>query len=96
VWDILDAVKDVADRRGLTMAQVALAWTADQAGVVSPILGNRTGEQLAEALTMADTHLDDDDLAHLTEVSAPDLPQYPYGPMGQSQRSRPINGGRAS
>jgi len=75
---------------------VALAWVADQAGVVAPILGNRTGEQLAEALAIADTHLDEDDLALLTEVSAPELPQYPYGPMGQSQRSRPIAGGRAS
>jgi aryl-alcohol dehydrogenase-like predicted oxidoreductase len=96
VWEILDAVKDVAERSGLTMAQVALAWVADQAGVVAPIVGNRTGEQLAGALAIADTHLAADDLALLTEVSAPDLPEYPYGPMGQSQRSRPISGGRAS
>ncbi len=96
VWEILDAVKDVAGRTGLTMAQVALTWVADQAGVVAPILGNRTGKQLADALAIADTHLDDDDLAALTEVSAPDLPEYPYGPMGQNQRSRPIAGGRAS
>jgi aryl-alcohol dehydrogenase-like predicted oxidoreductase len=95
VWDIIDAVKDVASRTGLTMAQVALAWVADRPGVTAPIVGNRTVEQLAEALAMADTHLDDEDLATLTEVSAPDVPQYPYGPMGQSQRSRPISGGRA-
>jgi aryl-alcohol dehydrogenase-like predicted oxidoreductase len=95
VWDIIDAVKDVASRTGLTMAQVALAWVADRPGVTAPILGNRTSEQLAEALAIADTHLDDEDLATLTEVSAPDVPQYPYGPMGQSQRSRPISGGRA-
>jgi aryl-alcohol dehydrogenase-like predicted oxidoreductase len=95
VWDILDAVKEVADRTGLTMAQVALTWVADRPGVTAPILGNRTTEQLADALAIADTHLDDDDLAKLTEVSAPDVPQYPYGPMGQGQRSRPIAGGRA-
>ncbi len=96
VWEIIDAVKDVADRTGLTMAQVALAWVADQPGVTAPILGNRTGEQLAEALAMADTHLDESDLAALTAVSAPDVPQYPYGEMGRAQRSRPIAGGRAS
>jgi aryl-alcohol dehydrogenase-like predicted oxidoreductase len=95
VWDIIDAVKDVAGRTGLTMAQVALAWVADQPGVTAPILGNRTSEQLAEALAMADVHLDDEDLDALSEVSAPDVPQYPYGPMGRSQRSRPISGGRA-
>lgn len=96
VWEIIDAVTEVADRTGLTMAQVALAWVADQPGVTAPILGNRTGEQLAEALAMADTHLDDSDLAALTAVSAPNVPQYPYGEMGQAQRSRPIAGGRAS
>jgi aryl-alcohol dehydrogenase-like predicted oxidoreductase len=96
VWEIIDVVKDVAGRTGLTMAQVALAWVADQPGVTAPILGNRTGEQLAEALEMADKHLDEDDLLRLTDVSAPDLPEYPYGPMGQNQRSRPITGGRAS
>ena len=95
VWDIIDAVKDVAGRTDLTMAQVALAWVADQPGVTAPILGNRTSEQLAEALAMADVHLDDDDLDALSEVSAPNVPQYPYGPMGRSQRSRPISGGRA-
>jgi aryl-alcohol dehydrogenase-like predicted oxidoreductase len=96
VWEIIDVVRDVAGSTGLTMAQVALAWTADQAGVVAPILGNRTGEQLSEALAMADTHLDEADLVALTKVSAPQLPEYPYGPMGQNQRSRPIAGGRAS
>ena len=95
VWDIIDAVKEVAGRTGLTMAQVALAWVADQPGVTAPILGNRTTEQLAEALAMADTHLSDEDHDALSEVSAPDVPQYPYGPMGSSQRSRPISGGRA-
>ena len=96
VWDIIDAVKEVAGRTGLTMAQVALAWVADRPGVTAPILGNRTTEQLAEALAIADVHLDEDALVALTDVSAPDVPQYPYGPMGQSQRSRPISGGRAS
>lgn len=95
VWRILDAVKDVADRTGLSMAQVSLAWVVDQPGVVAPILGNRTSEQLAEALAITETHLDDSDLELLTQVSAPKLPEYPYGAMGQNQRSRPIAGGRA-
>lgn len=95
VWRILDAVTDVSQRTGLSMAQVSLAWVVDQPGVVAPILGNRTGEQLAEALAITDTHLDDADLELLTQVSAPVLPEYPYGVMGQNQRSRPIAGGRA-
>lgn len=95
VWAILDEVAAVSRRTGLSMAQVSLAWVGDQPGVVAPILGNRTGEQLAEALDIADTHLDDADLARLTEVSAPVIPHYPYGQMGRNQRSRPIAGSRA-
>lgn len=95
VWRILDAVQDVARRTGLTMAQVSLAWVADRPGVVAPILGNRTSDQLAEALEIAEVHLDDADLELLTTTSAPVLPEYPYGPMGAGQRSRPIAGGRA-
>ena len=94
VWRILDAVKSVADEAGLTMAQVALAWTADRPAVTAPILGNRTTEQLAEALKMADVHLDDDQAERLDQVSAPELPDYPYGTRGVQQRSRKITGGR--
>ncbi len=94
VWRILDEVKAVADEAGLTMAQVALTWTADRPAVTAPILGNRTTEQLAEALKIADVHLDDAHAERLDEVSAPELPDYPYGTRGEQQRSRKITGGR--
>lgn len=93
-WAVLDAVAEVADGSGLTMAQVALAWLADRPQVVAPILGNRTMEQLAGSLAIADVHLDADATAKLDEVSAPVLPDYPYGPDGVAQRSRKIEGGR--
>ncbi|HPZ50751.1 MAG TPA: aldo/keto reductase [Propionibacteriaceae bacterium] len=96
VWEVLDAVEKVAQETGLTMAQVALAWVADRAMVIAPILGNRTMEQLTEALAMADVHLDAAHTTLLDDVSAPPLPEYPYGPRGVQQRSRPITGGRAS
>ena len=94
VWRILDEVKTVADEAGLTMAQVALTWTADRPAVTAPILGNRTTGQLAEALKIADVHLDDAQAERLDQVSAPDLPDYPYGRRGIEQRSRKISGGR--
>jgi aryl-alcohol dehydrogenase-like predicted oxidoreductase len=93
-WAVLDAVAEVADGSGLTMAQVALAWLADRPGVVAPILGNRTLEQLTGSLAIADVHLDADATARLDAVSAPVVPDYPYGPMGETQRSRKVEGGR--
>ncbi|MGV8907597.1 MAG: aldo/keto reductase, partial [Propionicimonas sp.] len=87
-WAVLDVVAEVADASGLSMAQVALAWLADRPQVTAPILGNRTSEQLSGSLAIADVHLDPALTARLDEVSAPVLPDYPYGEMGLDQRSR--------
>ncbi|HWG95248.1 MAG TPA: aldo/keto reductase, partial [Mycobacteriales bacterium] len=47
-WDVVDAVRAVAEARGATMPQVALAWLHDRPGVTSVILGARTVEQLED------------------------------------------------
>lgn len=87
-WTILEAVRELAAETGLTMAQLSLAWLADRPRVTAPITGARTAEQLLGALAIADTHLDAEVIARLDEVSAPVLPDYPYGRMGRDQRSR--------
>jgi aryl-alcohol dehydrogenase-like predicted oxidoreductase len=89
-WAILEVVADVADASGLSMAQVSLAWLADRPLVTAPILGNRTLEQLSGSLAIADTHLDPALAARLDEVSAPVMPDYPYGELGLDQRSRTL------
>jgi len=89
-WRILDVVAEVADASGLTMAQVSLAWLADRPLVTAPILGNRTLEQLSGSLAIADTHLDPALTARLDEVSAPVMPDYPYGELGLDQRNRTL------
>jgi len=89
-WAILDVVADVAAASGLSMAQVSLAWLADRPLVTAPILGNRTLEQLSGSLAIADTHLDPALTARLDEVSAPVLPDYPYGELGLGQRNRTL------
>ena len=90
-WRILDVVAEVADASGLTMAQVSLVWLADRPLVTAPILGNRTLEQLAGSLEIADTHLDPALTARLDEVSAPVMPDYPYGELGLDQRNRTLS-----
>lgn len=93
-WTVLDVVAEVADEAGLTMAQVALAWLADRPQVAAPILGNRTTEQLAASLKVGELHLDPEHTARLDAVSAPVLPDYPYGELGVQQRHRKLTGGR--
>jgi aryl-alcohol dehydrogenase-like predicted oxidoreductase len=93
-WDVVDAVREVADGRGASMAQVALAWLVDRPAVSSVILGARTLEQLEDNLGAADLHLGQEETARLDAVSDPGAADYPYGGPGIEQRSRNIAGGR--
>jgi aryl-alcohol dehydrogenase-like predicted oxidoreductase len=89
-WRVIDAVREVAEGRGVPMSQVALAWVADRPAVTSVILGARTLEQLDDNLGAADLHLSDKETALLTEASAPIVADYPYGAPGVDQRSRTL------
>jgi len=89
-WAVVDAVRGVADRRGVTMAQVALSWLMDRPAVSSVILGARTLDQLQGSLSAAGLHLDAEETAALDEASDPQPADYPYGGPGHDQRSRVI------
>lgn len=93
-WAVIDAVQAVAAARGATPAAVALAWVAGRPAVTSVILGARTTDQLAANLKADGLKLTPEETARLTEVSAPQQPDYPYGPLGVAQRNRKMEGGR--
>jgi aryl-alcohol dehydrogenase-like predicted oxidoreductase len=89
-WDVIEAVQTVAEGRGVSMAQVALAWLNDRPQVTSVILGARTIEQLRDNLGSAGLHLDAAETARLDEASDPQPADYPYGGPGVDQRARLI------
>ncbi len=91
-WDVIDALRNVADGRGISMAQAALAWLVDRPAVTSVILGARTTEQLDDNLGAAMLHLSEDETALLDTASDPGAADYPYGVPGTNQRSRSIKG----
>ncbi|MBM9468005.1 aldo/keto reductase [Nakamurella leprariae] len=93
-WDVIDAVQRIAKARGVSMAQVALAWLVDRPAVTSVILGARSVEQLRDNLGAADLHLDADETAALSTLSDPGAADYPYGGPGVEQRSRAVAGRR--
>jgi aryl-alcohol dehydrogenase-like predicted oxidoreductase len=93
-WDVVDAVRGVAEARGCSMAEVAIAWVVDRPGVTSVILGARTTEQLTGNLAAAGLHLTPEETATLDAASDPGAADYPYGGPGITQRSRPVAGGR--
>jgi aryl-alcohol dehydrogenase (NADP+) len=89
-WDVIDAAQQIAEARGVSMAEVALAWVTDRPGVTSTILGARTLEQLDTNLRAADLHLSAEETATLDAASDPRPPDYPYGSLGIDQRNRTI------
>ena len=93
-WDVIDAVQAIASARGVTMAQVALAWLLDRPLVTSVILGARTVEQLHDNLGGADLRLTPDETAQLDTASDPAPADYPYGGPGTEQRNRAVGGTR--
>ncbi len=93
-WAIIDAVGKIANARGVSLAQVALAWVAAQPAVTSVILGVRSPEQLADNLAAASLALSANEITTLSAVSAPLIGDYPYGKGGTDQRRRKMEGGR--
>jgi aryl-alcohol dehydrogenase (NADP+) len=92
-WRIVEAVREVATRMGVSMAAVALAWVVDRPAVTSVILGARTVEQLDDNLSAAAVTLSEPDRRLLDEASAPLVADYPYGAAGVDQRSRELPAG---
>ena len=93
-WQVLDMVRKVAEGRGVSLAQVAIAWLMARPAVSSVILGARSLDQLTDNMAAAELKLTPEETQLLDEASEPPAPDYPYGVPGQSQRSRRIGGGR--
>ena len=87
LWDIIDVLVDIADSRGVSAAQVALAWTLGRPGITSLIIGGRTEAQFADNLKSADLKLSDEERARLDKVSAPPI-IYPYWHQLNTARDR--------
>ncbi|QWC86509.1 aldo/keto reductase [Nocardioidaceae bacterium] len=68
---IVDAVGHIAERRGASRAQVALAWLLHQPVVTSPIVGVTSIAHLEDAVGALDVQLEDDEIEALQEHYAP-------------------------
>lgn len=75
-FDCVDVMREVADAKGATVAQVALAWLLHQQAVTSVIIGAKRADQLADNIAATQIQLSEEDLRKLDAVSA--LPrEYP-------------------
>ena len=69
--DVVDAIAMVADERGVSRAQVALAWLLGVPGVTAPIVGATKREQLTDAIAAVDVELSTEDRGALEACYVP-------------------------
>lgn len=67
----VDALSTVAEDAGLTLVELAVAFTLAHPAVTSPIIGPRTMEQLESQLGIPDIHLDTETLDRIDEIAPP-------------------------
>jgi len=77
-WDVVDAVARVANARGVSMAEVALAWLLSRPGVVAPIIGASGPDHIDAAVRALDLELTDEECAAL------EAPYRPHGVRGHT------------
>jgi aryl-alcohol dehydrogenase-like predicted oxidoreductase len=67
---LLTALEAAAEARGVTAAQLAIAWVAARGDDIIPLIGTKRRDRLAEALKALDLTLSADDLAEI-EAAVP-------------------------
>lgn len=68
---IVDRVKELAERHGVTRTQIALAWLLQKKPVTAPIIGATKISQLEDAVGALDVTLTADEIAWLEEPYVP-------------------------
>ncbi|MGH2678301.1 MAG: aldo/keto reductase, partial [Actinomycetota bacterium] len=67
---VVEGLRPIADRLGITMGQLALAWTFHQPGVTAAIAGSRNQDHVRENAAAGDVTLDDATLQELEDLLA--------------------------
>ena len=87
LYDIVEVLVSVGEQRGVSAAQIALAYILAKPAVTSLVIGARTDEQLADNLAAASLTLTEAELAELDKASAPPL-LYPYWHQAKTAKDR--------
>jgi aryl-alcohol dehydrogenase-like predicted oxidoreductase len=87
LYDVVDVLVDIAEARGVSAAQIALAWLIARPQVTSVIVGARTDAQLQDNLLAANLTLNNEEIERLNKVSQLPL-LYPYWHQAQTAPDR--------
>ncbi|MDX2596492.1 MULTISPECIES: aldo/keto reductase [Streptomyces] len=81
---LVEALRKIAEQKGVTVAQIAIAWVLSRGEDIVPLVGARTRDRLGEALGAADITLDEADLAAVEQAVPADAAagdRYPAAQM---------------
>lgn len=65
---LFDSLKEIADTKGITMAQLAVAWVLAQGDDIIALLGSRTREQLHDSIKGSEVELSTEELRKIEEI----------------------------
>jgi aryl-alcohol dehydrogenase-like predicted oxidoreductase len=85
--DTVEVLIGIGEQRGVSAAQIALAYLLAKPAVTSLVIGARTDEQLADNLAAASLSLTEAELAELDQASEPPL-IYPYWHQARTASDR--------
>ncbi|GAB2896399.1 aldo/keto reductase [Uliginosibacterium flavum] len=96
-FDCIDAIRPIAAARGVSVAQIALAWLLNQPVVSSVIVGAKRVDQLDDNLAASGLRLTAEELATLDAVSAlpPEYPGWMLERQGGYRRQQLADSGPA-
>ncbi|MCA1443300.1 aldo/keto reductase [Ensifer sp. IC4062] len=77
LWNIIDVLEEIATERGVSVAQVNLAWTLTRPGIATLVVGGLSEQQFRDNIGAVDLKLSREELERLNRVSRPPY-IYPY------------------
>jgi aryl-alcohol dehydrogenase-like predicted oxidoreductase len=89
-FDCVDAMRPIAAARGVSVAQIALAWLLHQPQVTSVIIGAKRPEQLTDNLAATQVRLSEDELQVIDAVSRlpSEYPGWMFERQGEYRRKQ--------
>ncbi|WP_336111908.1 aldo/keto reductase [Streptomyces sp. PTD9-10] len=89
--NLVDALRKIAEQKGVTVAQIAIAWVLTRGEDIVPLIGARTRERLSESLGALDVTLDESDLTAIEQAVPADAAagdRYPAAAMAHLDSER--------
>jgi aryl-alcohol dehydrogenase-like predicted oxidoreductase len=89
-WDCVDAMRQIAQQKGVTVAQIALAWLLHQKVVTSVIVGAKRVDQLEDNIAATTVRLSVEELGVLDDVSGlpAEYPGWMLARQGEQRRAQ--------